>query len=80
MLSAKPVITASDSGGPAEFVEHGHTGLIVDPDPKAIAAAIDQLFSDRERARRMGERGREKLLAMNLSWSNVVEKIISAAG
>jgi len=28
----------------------------------------------------MGERGREKLLALNLSWENVVEKIIDAAG
>jgi glycosyltransferase involved in cell wall biosynthesis len=80
MLAGKPLITAVDSGGPTEFVEHEHTGLIVDPDPKAIAAAVDELFLDRERARRMGERGREKLLAMNLSWSNVVEKIISAAG
>jgi glycosyltransferase involved in cell wall biosynthesis len=79
MLAAKPLITACDSGGPTEFVEHEHTGLIVDPDPKAIAAALDQFCSDRERARRMGERGREKLLAMNLSWSNVVTKIISAA-
>ncbi len=80
MLSGKPLITASDSGGPTEFVEHEHTGLIVNPDPKTIAAAVDQLYSDRAQARRMGERGREKLLAMNLSWSNVVEKIISAAG
>ena len=80
MLSGKPLITASDSGGPAEFVEHEQTGLIVNPDPQAIAVAIDELYSHRERARRMGEHGREKLLAMNLSWSNVVEKIISAAG
>jgi glycosyltransferase involved in cell wall biosynthesis len=80
MLAGKPLITASDSGGPSEFVEHQHTGLIVDPDPKTIAAAVDQLYSDRAQARRMGERGREKLLAMKLSWSNVVEKIILAAG
>jgi glycosyltransferase involved in cell wall biosynthesis len=80
MLSGKPLITTTDSGGPAEFVDHEHTGLVVDPDPHAIAAAVDQLYSDREQARRMGERGRETLLAMNLSWANVVEKIISAAG
>jgi hypothetical protein len=30
---------------------------------------------DRKRAREMGERGREKVLAMNLSWQNVVEKL-----
>jgi glycosyltransferase involved in cell wall biosynthesis len=80
MLSAKPLLIARDSGGPTEFVEHEHTGLIVEPDPKAIAAVLDQLYSDRDQARRMGEGGREKLQTMNLSWSNVVEKIISAAG
>jgi glycosyltransferase involved in cell wall biosynthesis len=79
MLSAKPLVIARDSGGPNEFVEHEQTGLIVEPDPKAIAAALDQLYSDRTRARRMGTSGQEKLRAMNLSWANVVEKIISAA-
>lgn len=79
MLAAKPVIVARDSGGAAEFVEHEANGLIVDPDPRAIAAALDRLYSSRESARRMGESGREQLLAKNLSWQNVVEKIVSAA-
>lgn len=80
MLSGKPVVVTNDSGGAAEFIEHDRDGLIVEPDPKAIADALDSLYANREAARRMGERGREKLLAMNLSWENVVEKIISAAG
>jgi glycosyltransferase involved in cell wall biosynthesis len=79
MLSSKPVIVARDGGGAAEFVEHESEGFVTDPDPRAIADCIDRLYEDRDRARRMGERGREKLLAMNLSWRNVVEKIISAA-
>ena len=80
MLSSKPVVVPRDGGGATEFVEHGSEGLISDPDPRALAECLDQLYADRERARRMGERGREKLLSMNLSWENVVEKIISAAG
>lgn len=80
MLAGKPVMVARDSGGAAEFVEHEHNGLIVEPDPRAIAESLDQLYSDRAHARRMGESGHEKLLAMNLSWQKVVEKIISAAG
>jgi glycosyltransferase involved in cell wall biosynthesis len=80
MLSSKPVVVARDGGGATEFVEHEGEGLVTDPDPRAIAECLDRLHADRERARRMGERGREKLLALNLSWPNVVEKIISAAG
>jgi glycosyltransferase involved in cell wall biosynthesis len=80
MLSSKPVVVARDGGGATEFIEHGGEGLIADPDPRSLAECLDSLYSDRQRARRMGERGREKLLALNLSWRNVVEKIISAAG
>jgi glycosyltransferase involved in cell wall biosynthesis len=79
MLSSKPVVVARDGGGAAEFVEHESEGLVTDPEPRAIAECLDSLFADRERARRMGGRGREKLLALNLSWRNVVERVISAA-
>jgi len=79
MLSAKPVVVTNDSGGAAELVEHERDGLVVAPEPKAIAAALDLLYADRVRARRLGESGRDKLLGMKLSWDNVVDKIISAA-
>jgi glycosyltransferase involved in cell wall biosynthesis len=79
MLSGKPVVVTSDSGGAAELVEHEREGFIVEPEPKAIAESLDWLYANRAKAQRMGEQGREKLLAMKLSWQNVVEKIISAA-
>jgi glycosyltransferase involved in cell wall biosynthesis len=79
MISGRPVIVARDSGGAVEFVEDGVTGFVVDPDPRALAAALDQLYGNRDRARKMGAAGREKLLAMNISWENVVARIISAA-
>ena len=31
-LSAKPVITTTDAGGPLDVVHDGRTGLVVDPD------------------------------------------------
>jgi glycosyltransferase involved in cell wall biosynthesis len=80
MLSGKPVIVAGDGGGATEFIEHEREGLIVEPEPKAIAAALDLLYTDRTRARAMGQRGQEKLRAMNLSWEYVVESLINAAG
>lgn len=78
MLSGKPLIVPRDAGGPTEFIEHDRDGLIVEPDSHNIAEALDQLYLDRQRALKMGARGREKLLSMNLSWQNVVEKLISA--
>jgi glycosyltransferase involved in cell wall biosynthesis len=80
MLSAKPVVVASDGGGATEFVEHNSEGLVVAPEPQAIAEALDSLYAERMRARAMGERGKEKLTAMNLSWQTVVENLINGAG
>jgi glycosyltransferase involved in cell wall biosynthesis len=79
MLSGKPVVVPNDGGGATEFIEDGREGLIVEPEPKAIAEALDSLYADRTRARTMGERGREKLQAMNLSWENVVKNLIEGA-
>lgn len=78
MLAAKPLIVPRDAGGPTEFIEHGGEGLIVDPDPEAIAEALDTLYADRERARAMGTRARDRVLSMNLSWQKVAEKLIAA--
>ena len=79
MLSAKAVVVAADGGGATEFIEHGREGLVVAPEPQAIAEALDSLYADRTRARTMGERGREKLRSMNLSWDHVVESLITGA-
>ena len=80
MLSARAVVVAADGGGAAELVEHGATGFVVEPEPRAVAGRLDELYADRARARRLGAAGRDKILALDLSWERVVERIISAAG
>ena len=75
MLAAKPVVTCTDSGGPLEFVEDGVTGLVREPDPRALAEAIDGLWADRARAARMGAAGLEAYRARGISWDRVVESL-----
>ncbi len=77
MLSSKPVITCSDSGGPLEFVLDESTGLIVEPTPAAIARAIDRLTADPDWASKMGDRGREHYRDLDLSWESVVRELTS---
>lgn len=77
MLSSKPVITCTDSGGPLEFVEDAVTGLVVQPDPRAIADAIDRLYANRTFAQQLGRSGRERYEALELSWDRVVEKLLA---
>jgi glycosyltransferase involved in cell wall biosynthesis len=75
MLSAKPVITCADSGGPLEFVKPGETGLITEPAPEALATAMDALWRDRARAKQMGGAGRHRYEALGISWQNVLEAL-----
>ncbi len=57
-------VVAARVGGLPEVVEDGVTGILVPPnDPQALGEAILSLLRDPEKRRRMGERGREKVLA-----------------
>ena len=56
---------AGDSGGAADAVVHGETGLVVgDPrDPGAVADALRQLLDDPARRSLLGRNGRERAVA-----------------
>ena len=79
MLSGKPVITCTDSGGPLEFVVDGETGYVVPPDAGAIAAAIERLAGAPSRATEMGRNGRARYDGLGISWQRVVETLSTAA-
>lgn len=75
MSSSKAVITATDSGGPLEFITDQENGYVVTAKPEAIAAAIDALGQSEETARKMGEKSKKRLKEMNISWDNVVKEL-----
>ena len=77
MLASKPILTCTDSGGPLEFVRAGETGLIAEPTPKALAAAMDKLWDHRDEAKAMGEAGRASYQSHGISWPNVVRHLLS---
>lgn len=55
---------ATASGGAAEVIADGESGLVVPKDsPKALAEAIARLADDRALSRRMGEAARERVAA-----------------
>ena len=77
-LSGKPVITATDSGGPLEFITDGVSGLVREPTPEALGAAVRELAQNRARAAELGAAG--KKVAEAITWEGVVERLIAAAG
>ncbi len=56
---------AGRSGGAAEAVAHGETGLVVDrpDDPEQVAAALAEILADDERRAAMGRASRERAVA-----------------
>jgi glycosyltransferase involved in cell wall biosynthesis len=77
-LARRPVITATDSGGPNEFVVDGVNGFVSEPDPQAFAEAINRLAADRRRAASLGEAGHARAIA--ITWDGVIEKLVGHAG
>ena len=77
-MSGKPVITCTDTGGVAELVDHEVTGLVVAPEPRSIARAIDALAGDRALAERMGAAGARS--SGLFTWPTVASALLDAIG
>ena len=61
-----------------EVVDHGLTGLLVEPgDTAAVADAMIQLGQDPERANRMGRAGYDRVHAY-FTWEKIVDELIAA--
>ncbi|MHB1646929.1 MAG: glycosyltransferase family 4 protein [bacterium] len=76
MLSSKPVITCTDSGGPLEFIEDKESGFIVKPEPEALAEKIDWLYYNKNKAKEMGKYAFESYKKKNINWDNVVSSLL----
>jgi glycosyltransferase involved in cell wall biosynthesis len=80
MACGKPVV-ATRSPGPAEIIDPGVTGIIVEPgDFRALAREISALLDDPSRRQSMGTAGRERVARLYNSQRQAVElaKIIRA--
>jgi glycosyltransferase involved in cell wall biosynthesis len=74
--AGKAIVTTADSGGTLELVQHGVNGVVTDPDPEALAAAIDELYRDRSLAERMGQAGQKRIAELGISWDRVIARLL----
>lgn len=74
MAAARPVVV-SPGVGLAEAVRAAGCGLVVDPDPQALARALKELWSNEAQRRSMGERGRA-LAEREYSWPRIAIQVV----
>jgi glycosyltransferase involved in cell wall biosynthesis len=77
MLSKKPVVTCTDSGGPLEFVTDGATGCVAEPTPESLAGALDRLWGDEAFAREAGRKGRALIDELGINWKTVIGRLLA---
>jgi glycosyltransferase involved in cell wall biosynthesis len=70
MAFGKPVIVCNDGGYLSRLVTDGLNGLVVDPDPHALAAAIRRIHEDMAWAQQLGENGRA--VAAEFTWERAL--------
>jgi glycosyltransferase involved in cell wall biosynthesis len=73
-MCGKPVITCTDSGGPAELVRDDESGYVTDPTPEALSVAMRKLTDDRNLAQRLGEAGHA--MASQMTWSKAIQQLL----
>lgn len=73
----KAIVTTTDSGGVLELVTDGVNGRVTAPDAMALGAALDQLYSDRDLAARMGKAAHARLDELHISWVHVLERMLA---
>jgi glycosyltransferase involved in cell wall biosynthesis len=70
------VITTRDSGGSLELLEDHTNGLVSEPDPRALASAMDELWSNKKLTIGLGERAYETLSVHNISWDATIATLV----
>lgn len=77
--ASERAVVAGASGGTADAVIHGVTGLLVSPgSPAEAVAAVRQLLEDPERCARLGAAGAARVRD-GFTWSRVVQEFESTA-
>ena len=73
---ARPIVTATDSGGALEFVVDHEQGLVCEPEPAALALAFDELYDDRTATERMGALSFARRAALGIDWDRTVHRLL----
>lgn len=74
LMSKKPIVTCSDSGGVLGFVKHQINGLVAEPSSESVAAAFASLFKNSDLYDSLSIKTTDGLLLP--TWNEVINKLV----
>jgi glycosyltransferase involved in cell wall biosynthesis len=74
-MAAVPVITTTDAGELARVIEDDASGYVVNPQPMALAQAMDQVLADPRSAERRGKALSARLGKLLPSWDTIAMEL-----
>ncbi|WP_336135425.1 glycosyltransferase family 4 protein [Natronomonas amylolytica] len=75
-MASETAVLASTVGGIPEQVIDGETGVLIPPgDAAALKSALESLTQDRDRLRRMGKAGFQRLHDQRWTWSDHADRV-----
>lgn len=75
--ASKAILSTSDAGGVMELLNHRENGLICEPNPLALAEALDELYYNKKATQVMGRAANARLQTLNINWPHVLDRMLS---
>jgi glycosyltransferase involved in cell wall biosynthesis len=75
LRSGQPVVTAEDSGGPLQYIEHEKNGLVVGANEQEIANGFNRLLNEPDLMSKL--RASASRFSVSLDWSQAIERMVT---
>jgi glycosyltransferase involved in cell wall biosynthesis len=73
----KPLISTTDSGGVLGLAKNDKTGWVAEPDAKALADAMSNVYANAKRTREMGAAAKALWVQYGITWPATVQALLT---
>jgi len=75
--ASKAVVTTSDADGVLQWVTHGSTGLVVEPNASSLGGALQTLAGAAHLCHNMGACARRAFEGCEVTWSSTIQRLLA---
>lgn len=81
MAVGLPVVGCSDCSSVSTLIQHGHNGLLAEPNAKALAEALETLISSFELRCKLGKQAKIDIIKFSadevwMQWDNLINRVL----